>query len=207
MRELEPSLGRFAFLTRWHSLHLPCGVCNGPFISPDSNHSSRNSTFSKQHFSPRDDQHGGKPSCPLADRQGGATLARFGGCNFGQTAGPSLIKFGTREGGREGRRGGRGGREGRGGEGREGRGGEERGGEGRGGEGRGGEGEGRGGQGRAGEGRGGEGRGGEGRGGEGRGGEGRGGEGRGGRGGEGRGGEGRGLSTLSTNQNLCDRGA
>ena len=72
------------------------------------------------------------------------------GCNFGQTAGPSLIKFGTREGGREGR------------------------------------------------------------GGEGRGGEGRGGEGRGagqGRGGEGRGGEGRGLSTLSTNQNLCDRGA
>ena len=61
MRELEPSLGRFAFLTRWHSLHLPCGVCNGPFISPDSNHSSRNSTFSKQHFSPRDDQHGVKP--------------------------------------------------------------------------------------------------------------------------------------------------
>ena len=53
------------------------------------------------------------------------------------------------------------------------------------------------------EGRGGEGRGGEGRGGEGRGGEGRGGEGE-GRGGEGRGG---GLSTLSTNQNLCDRGA
>ena len=49
-----------------------------------------------------------------------------------------------------------------------------------------------------------EGRGGEERGGEGRGGEGRGGE---GRGGEGRGGEGRGLSTLSTNQNLCDRGA
>ena len=76
------------------------------------------------------------------------------GCNFGQTAGPSLIKFGTREGGREG---------GEGGEGREGRGGE----------------------------------GGERRGGEGRGGEGRGGEGR----------EGRGLSTLSTNQNLCDRGA
>ena len=55
------------------------------------------------------------------------------GCNFGQTAGPSLIKFGTREGGREG------GREGRGEEGREGRGGEG-GGEGRGGEGRGGEG-------------------------------------------------------------------
>ena len=54
-------------------------------------------------------------------------------------------------------------------------------------------------------GRGGEG--GEGRG-EGRGGEGRGGGGQGrGRGGEGRGGEGRGLSTLSTNQNLCDRGA
>ena len=38
---------------------------------------------------------------------------------------------------------------------------------------------------------------------------GRGGEGRAGhgRGGEGRGGEGRGLSTLSTNQNICDRGA
>ena len=56
------------------------------------------------------------------------------GCNFGQTAEPSLIKFGTREGGREG--------EGRGGQGRagEGRGGEGRGGEGRGGEGRGGEG-------------------------------------------------------------------
>ena len=69
------------------------------------------------------------------------------GCNFGQTAGPSLIKFGTREGGREGGEGGEGG------------------------------------EGRAGEGRGGEGRGG------------------------GRGGEGRGLSTLSTNQNLCDRGA
>ena len=42
------------------------------------------------------------------------------------------------------------------------------------------------------------------RGGEMRGEEGRGGE---GRGGERRGGEGRGLSTLSTNQNLCDRGA
>ena len=63
------------------------------------------------------------------------------GCNFGQTAGPSLIKFGTGEGGDGGD------------------------------------------------------------GGEGRGGEGRGGEGR------GRAGEGRGLSTLSTNQNLCDRGA
>ena len=65
------------------------------------------------------------------------------GCNFGQTAGPSLIKFGTREGGREGRRGweGRGG-EGRGGEGRAGeagQGGEGRGGEGRRGEGRGGD--------------------------------------------------------------------
>ena len=67
------------------------------------------------------------------------------GCNFGQTAGPSLIKFGTREGGREGREG-----RGRGGEGEEGRGRA---------------GEGRGGQGRAGQGRGGEGR--EGRGGEG----------------------------------------
>ena len=44
------------------------------------------------------------------------------GCNFGQTAGPSLIKFGTREGGREGGEGG----EGRGGQGRagEGRGGD-----------------------------------------------------------------------------------
>ena len=39
------------------------------------------------------------------------------GCNFGQTAGPSLIKFGTREGGRGGGGEGRGG-EGRGGEGR-----------------------------------------------------------------------------------------
>ena len=59
------------------------------------------------------------------------------GCNFGQTAGPSLITFGTREGGSEGG-------EGRGGEGRagEGRAGEGRGGEGRGGEGRGGEGRG-----------------------------------------------------------------
>ena len=53
------------------------------------------------------------------------------------------------------------------------------------------------------EGRAGQGRGGEGRG-EGRAGQGRAGE---GRGGEGRGGEGKGLSTLSTNQNLCDRGA
>ena len=52
------------------------------------------------------------------------------GCNFGQTAGPSLIKFGTREGGREGRGG-----EGRGGEGRGGEGaGQGRGGEGRGGD-------------------------------------------------------------------------
>ena len=83
------------------------------------------------------------------------------GCNFGQTAGPSLIKFGTREGGREGGEGG----------------------EGRGGHGRGGQGEGRG-EGRAGQGRAGQ-----------------------GRAGQGRGGEGRGLSTLSTNQNLCDRGA
>ena len=78
-------------------------------------------------------------------------------------------------------RGREGGREGRGGEGREERGGE--GGEGRVGEGRGGAGEGRG-WGRAGQGRAGQ-----------------------GRAGQGRGGEGRGLSTLSTNQNLCDRGA
>ena len=55
------------------------------------------------------------------------------GCNFGQTAGPSLIKFGTRDGGREGGRGGRGG------EGREGRGGQGRTGQGRGEEGRGGD--------------------------------------------------------------------
>ena len=40
------------------------------------------------------------------------------GCNFGQTAGPSLIKFGTREGGRGGEGGGEGGGQGRGGEGR-----------------------------------------------------------------------------------------
>ena len=45
------------------------------------------------------------------------------GCNFGQTAGPSLIKFGTREGG-----------EGRGGEGRGGEGGQGRAGQGRGGD-------------------------------------------------------------------------
>ena len=64
--------------------------------------------------------------------------------------------------------------------------------------------EGRGGQGRAGQGRGGEGRGGEGRG---RAGHGRAGQGRAGQGRGGRGGEGRGLSTLSTNQNICDRGA
>ena len=52
------------------------------------------------------------------------------------------------------------------------------------------------------------GEGGEGRAGQG-GGQGRAGQGRGGQGraGQGRGGEGRGLSTLSTNQNLCDRGA
>ena len=80
-----------------------------------------------------------------------ALHSRASAANFGQTAGPSLIKFGTREGGRGG----------------EGRAGEGRGGEGRGGEG----GEGRGGEGRGGEGRGGEGRGGEGRGGEGRGGD------------------------------------
>ena len=60
MRELEPSLGRFAFLTRWHSLHLPCGVCNGPFISPDSNHSLRNSTFSKQKISQFGTREGGR---------------------------------------------------------------------------------------------------------------------------------------------------
>ena len=157
MRELEPSLGRFAFLTRWHSLHLPCGVCNGPFISPDSNHSSRNSTFSKQYFSPRDDKHMAESLRVHSLIARAALHSRASaGCNFGQTAGPSLIKFGTREGGGRGVRGG----EGRGGEGGEGRGGE-----------------GRGGQGRAGQGRAGEGR------------------------------EGRGLSTLSTNQNLCDRGA
>ena len=47
-------------------------------------------------------------------------------------------------------------------------------------------------------------RGGEGRAGQGRAGQGRGGE---GEGRAGQGGEGRGLSTLSTNQNICDRGA
>ena len=60
------------------------------------------------------------------------------GCNFGQTAGPSLIKFGTRVGEGRGGRGGEG-RGGRGGQGRGGEGGEGRGGEGRGGEGRGGD--------------------------------------------------------------------
>ena len=151
MRELEPSLGRFAFLTRWHSLHLPCGVCNGPFISPDSYHSSRNSTFSKNIFH--------RAMINMAESLRVHSLIARAAlhsrasavCNFGQTAGPSLIKFGTREGEREGGR-----------EGREGRGGEGRGGEGRGG------GRGRAGQGRAGQGRGGEGRGG---GGEGRGGD------------------------------------
>ena len=51
--------------------------------------------------------------------------------------------------------------------------------------------------------------GGGGRGGQGRAGQGRAGEGRAGQGraGQGRAGEGRGLSTLSTNQHLCDRGA
>ena len=39
------------------------------------------------------------------------------GCNFGQTAGPSLIKFGTREEGREGGEGRGGAGQGRGGEG------------------------------------------------------------------------------------------
>ena len=39
------------------------------------------------------------------------------GCNFGQTAGPSLIKFGTREGGREAGEGGEGRGQGRAGEG------------------------------------------------------------------------------------------
>ena len=135
-------------------------MCNGPFISPDSNHSSRNSTFSKQHFSPRDDQHAESLRVHSLIARAALHSRASAGCNFGQTAGPSLIKFGTREGGRGGREGG----------------------------------EGRGGEGRARQGRGGDGRGGEGRGGEGRGGE-----------GEGRGG--RGLSTLSTNQNLCDRGA
>ena len=76
--------------------------------------------------------------------QSAARLERGRTLNITALAGPSLIKFGTREGGREG-----GGREGRGG----------------------------------------------------------GGQGRGGQGREGRGGEGRGLSTLSTNQNICDRGA
>ena len=154
MRELEPSLGRFAFLTRWHSLHLPCGVCNGPFISPDSNHSSRNSTFSKQHFSPREHFNMAESLRVHSLIARAALHSRASaGCNFGQTAGPSLIKFGTREGGREGEGG-----QGRAGQGRAGQG---RGGEGRGGEGRGGKGRGRG-QGRAGQGRGGEGMGGRG---------------------------------------------
>ena len=44
------------------------------------------------------------------------------GCNFGQTAGPSLIKFGTREGGREGGEGRGGGGQGKAGQGRAGEG-------------------------------------------------------------------------------------
>ena len=140
MRELEPSLGRFAFLTRWHSLHLPCGVCNGPFISPDSNHSSRNSTFSKQIFRRAMINMAESLRVHSLIARAALHLRASAGCNFGQTAGPSLIKFGTREGGREGEREGGEGGEGRGGEGGEGRGG---GGQGRGGEG----GEGRGGEG------------------------------------------------------------
>ena len=124
MRELGPSLWRFAFLTRWHSLHLPCRSCNGPFISPDSNHSSRNSTSKKNCFRKRTHEHGGLASFSLRDRQAALhwliRSGRFGWLPF--------RRHGTREGGREGGR-----EEG------EGRGGEGRGGEGRGGEGRGGD--------------------------------------------------------------------
>ena len=69
MRELEPSLGRFAFLTRWHSLHLPCRSWIGPFISPDSNHSSRNSTSKKTVSAALSHEHGGLASFSLRDRQ------------------------------------------------------------------------------------------------------------------------------------------
>ena len=125
MRELEPSLGRFAFLTRWHSLHLPCRSWIGPFISPDSNHSSRNSTSKKTVSAALSHEHGGLASFSFLDRQAALhwliRSGRFGWLPF--------RRHGTREGGNEG------GREG----GREGRGGDGRGGEGRGGEGRGGD--------------------------------------------------------------------
>ena len=112
MRELEPSLGRFAFLTRWHSLHLPCRSWIGPFISPDSNHSSRNSTSKKTVSAALSHEHGGLASFSLRDRQAALhwliRSGRFGWLPF--------RRHGTREGGREG--GERRGWEGRGGEGR-----------------------------------------------------------------------------------------
>ena len=115
MRELEPSLGRFAFLTRWHSLHLPCGVCNGPFIiliriTARVIRRFQNNIFRRAMINMAESLrvHSLITRAALHSRASA-------GCNFGQTAGPSLIKFGTREGGRGG--------QGRGGEGREGRGG------------------------------------------------------------------------------------
>ena len=148
MRELEPSLGRFAFLTRWHSLHLPAGRELGHSLVPiritarvipllkklfPQHFRTNIADWLRFHF-------------VIARRRytGSSAPADSADCRFGDMAR-------GREGGKEGRR--EGGREG----GREGRGGEGRGGE--------------------------------------------------GRGGKGRGGEERGLSTLSTNQNLCDRGA
>ena len=60
------------------SLDLPRLVCNGPFISPDSNHSSRNSTFSNTTFLEEGMINMAESiSCPFADRQGGAKLARL----------------------------------------------------------------------------------------------------------------------------------
>ena len=132
VRELEPSLGRFAFLTRWNSLHLPFRSCTGPFISPDSNHSSRNSTSKKPvSLCIRTIMADAFVFTPETRRRytGSSATADSADCRFGDMA---REREGGEEGGREG------GKEGRR---------------------------------------------------------------------EGRGGEGRGLSTLSTNQNLCDRGA
>ena len=148
MRELEPSLGRFAF---HNSVALASPILWGVSLVPIRITARVIRRFQNNIFR-RAMINMAESLCVHSLIARAALHSRASaGCNFGQTAGPSLIKFGTREGGREVRGG-----EGRGGEG--------------GGEGRGGGGQGRGGEGR--EGRGGEGRGGEGRGGEGRGGEG-----------------------------------
>ena len=84
---MEPSLGRFAFLTRWHSLHLPFRSCTGPFISPDSNHSSRNSTSKKNCFAVHSHDHGGclRFHSVIARRRytGSSAPADSADCRFG----------------------------------------------------------------------------------------------------------------------------